>query len=214
MRSIPVLLLALLVACNGGTFPDPVIRSVEPTQRAASGSGPVTVAIDAVLPTVVDYGAESATVDDRLSLRVGPRAFGPDRWIDGGVVTDFLPSLLPEGTYDVTVQLGDGRTATASNAFTVTPGSWPTGYTVDSIPTENSGVAFGVTLRATGPNAPTFSGTVNLEVPGATVTPTVSGAFEAGVRVQSITVTGHGMRQLLITDLASHTGVSAPFFVR
>jgi hypothetical protein len=214
MRPTPASLLALLVACSGATLPDPTIRSVDPTQRAASGSGPVTVSVDAVLPTVVDYGAESAIVDDRLSLRIGPRAFGPDRWVDGGVVTDFLPSLLPEGTYDVTVQLGDGRTATASNAFTVTLGSWPTGYTVDSIPAEKSGVAFGVTLRAVGPNSPSFVGTVNLEVPGATVTPTVSGPFEAGVRVETITVTGHGMRQLLITDLASHTGVSAPFMVR
>jgi hypothetical protein len=214
MRRTPAFFLALLVACSGGTLPDPSIGSVEPTQRPASGSGPVTVSIDAVLPTVVDYGAQSATVDDRLSLRIGPRAFGPDRWVDGGVVTAFLPSLLPEGTYDVTVQLGDGRTATASNAFTVTPGRWPTGYTVDSIPAENSGVAFGVTLRAVGPNAPSFGGTVNLEVPGATVTPTISGPFEAGVRVETITVTGHGMHQLLITDLASHTGVSAPFLVR
>jgi hypothetical protein len=214
MRRTPALFLALLVACSGATLPDPTVRSVDPTQRAASGSGPVTVSVDAVLPTVVDYGAESATVDDRLSLRIGPRAFGPDRWVDGGVVTDFLPSLLPEGTYDVTVQLGDGRTATASNAFTITAGSWPAGYTVDSIPAENSGVAFGVTLRAAGANAPRFAGTVNLEVPGATVTPTVSGPFEGGVRVETITVTGHGMHQLLLTDLASHTGVSAPFLVR
>jgi hypothetical protein len=214
MRFLWPLLPALLVACSGGTLPAPTILSVEPSQRAASGSGPVTVSIDAVLPTAVDYGAESAAVDQRLSMNIGPRGFGPDRWVDGGVVTDFLPSTLPEGTYDVTVQLGDGRTATASNAFTVTPGSWPTGYTVDAIPSETSGVAFGVTLRAKGPNAPSFAGTVNLEVPGATLAPTVSGPFEAGVRVETITVTGHGMHQLLITDLASHTGVSAPFLIR
>jgi hypothetical protein len=214
MRALAALLPVFLVACSGGTLPAPTIVSVAPNQRPASGSGPVTVSIDAVLPTVVDYGAESAAVDDRLSLSIGPRDFGPDRWVDGGVVTDFLPSTLPEGTYDVKVELGDGRTATATNAFTITPGSWPTGYTVDSIPAETSGVAFGVTLRAKGPNAQSFAGTVNLEVSGATLAPTVSGPFEGGVRVETITVTGHGMHQLLITDLASHTGISAPFLIR
>ena len=69
--------------------------------------------LDAVLPTAANYGANAAIVDDRMTLRIGTRPFGPTHWTDGGVISDFLPSVLPEGRYDVTLELGDGRTATA-----------------------------------------------------------------------------------------------------
>ena len=69
---------------------------------------------------------------------------------DAGVISDFLPSVLPEGTYDVTVELGDGRLSTATGAFQVTQGFWPIGYTIDMIGGQTSGVPFGVTIRAQG----------------------------------------------------------------
>jgi hypothetical protein len=195
------------------------VVSVEPSQRPASSSGSVTVTLDAILPTVVDYGAGSATVGDALSLKIGGRPFGPTRWVDAGVVTDFLPSVLPEGRYDVTVQLGDGRLATATDAFRVTTGFWPTGYIIDTIPSQRSGVPFGVTIRAQGAPDGGYGGTVSLAVfpSGAEVSPTISGPFAAGLRVEVITVTVDsppGDFQLVVSDLAGHTGTSLPFHVR
>ena len=210
-----IVLAAALQACNGGTLPPPNIVSVQPASRPASASGEVTVVLDAVLPTVANYGANSATIDDTLVLKIGTRPFGPTRWTDGGVVADFLPSVLPEGQYDVTLALGDGRTATAEGAFTVTQGAWPSGYSIDPIPSETSGVPFGVTLRANGPAIDGgFGGTVFLNVPGATVTPTISGPFQNGVRVEVITVTGAGNRRLVVTDLVSNSAQSNPFQVQ
>jgi hypothetical protein len=178
----------------------------------------VTVTIDAVLPTLVDYGTGAATVDDGVSVKIGPRTFGPSRWVDAGVVTEFLPSVLPEGSYDVTVQLGDGRLTTARDAFRVTAGDWPTGYIIDTIPTQRSGVPFGVTISAQGADGG-YSGTVNLAIspPGAQVSPTISGPFGAGRRVEVITVTldgGPGDFSLVVSDLVSHSGTSLPFHVR
>ena len=131
------------------------------------------------------------------------------------MITDFLASVLPQGSYDVTVELGDGRLATATDAFRVTAGDWPVGYSIDTIPDQRSGIPFGVTLRAQGPTAGGFDGTVNLSVPGATVSPAVSGPFTAGVRVEVITVTVDrpGNYHLDVSDLGGRTGRSLDFRV-
>ena len=158
-----------------------------------------------------------SSVDDRLTLKIGPRPFGPSRWADAGVITDFLPSVLPPGSYDVTVELGDGRLTTATDAFVVTQGIWPTGYTIDMIGDQTSGIPFGVTIRAQGvPDGGSYGGTVNLSVPGATVTPTISGPFTAGVRVEVITVTVGNPRtvHLEVSDLGGRRGQSLNFQVR
>ena len=208
------LLAALsLAGCSGATLPAPTVVSVSPAQRPASSSGPVTVTLDAILPTLADHGLDTVTIDDRLTMKIGPRAFGPSRWADGGVITDFLPTVLPEGTYDVTVELGDGRTTTASSAFEVTQGTWPVGYIVDMIGNQTSGAPFGVTIRAQGGTDGGYIGTVNFAVPGATVTPVVSGPFVGGVRVEvlTITVTHAGQYHLDVSDLAGRTGRSLNF---
>jgi hypothetical protein len=216
-RLLPLFLLALAVAaCNGATLPPPTVASVSPSDRAASSSGPVTVTVDAVLPTVADHGTQTVTVDDRLTMKIGPRPFGPSHWADAGIIADFLPSVLPEGTYDITVELGDGRLATATGAFRVTQGFWPIGYTIDMIGGQTSGVPFGVTMRAQGAPDAGYGGTVFLSVNGATVSPTISGPFNAGVRVEVITVTvsNPGTYRLDVSDLAGRTGHSVSFQVR
>ncbi len=215
-RAVRTLLALCLAGCSGATLPPTTEVSVDPAERAASTAGPVTVTLDAVLPTVADHGAGTATVDDRLTLKIGPRPFGTSRWTDGGVVTDFLPSVLPEGSYDVTVALGDGRFATATSAFRVTHGDFPVGYTVDTIPDQTSGVPFGVTIRARGAPDGGYGGTVNLSVPGASVAPGITGAFVDGVRVEMITVTvsNASVHHLEVSDLAGRTGQSLNFFVR
>ena len=216
MSRLRCLLTALLLAgCSGATLPPPTVVSVSPAERPASTSGPVTVTLDAVLPTRADHGTNTVTVDDRLTLTIGPRPFGPSRWADAGVITDFLPSVLPDGSYDVTVELGDGRRATATAALRVTPGDWPVGYTIDMIGDQTSGVPFGVTVRARGAPDGGYGGTVYLSVPGATVSPAISGPFSGGVRVEVITVTvdGAGMYHLDVSDLAGRTGRSLNFRV-
>src|SRR5262249_31783423 len=144
---------------------------------------------------------------------IGPRTFGPSRWADAGVITDFLPSVLPEGSYDVTVELGDGRSTTASSVFQVTPGTWPVGYIVDMIGDQTSDAPFGVTIRAQGGTDGGYIGTVNFAVPGATVTPAISGPFVGGIRVEvlTITVTHPGQYHLDVSDLAGRTGRSLNF---
>ena len=219
MRHGALALGVLLAACSGATLPAPTIVSVTPGQRPASSSGPVTVTLDAILPTVVDYGAGSATVDDSLSLKIGGRPFGPSRWVDGGVITDFLPSVLPDGRYDVTVQLGDGRLAIATDAFDVTPGDWPIGYIISTIPSQHSGVPFGVSINAKGAPDGGYGGTVSLmtPTPGAHVSPSISGPFVAGQLDQVITVTVDSLPldvSLQVSDLEGHSGTSLPFHVR
>jgi len=226
VRAAAPLLLTVLTACSGGSLPVPTVVSVDPSTRKASSSGPVTITLDAVLPTSVDYGSGTATVDDRLTLKIGAQTFGPSRWTDAGVVTDFLPSILQPGDYDVTVTLGDGRFATATDAFRVTPGDWPTGYTFDTIPSpQSSGVPFEVTITAQGAPDGGYGGTVYLSAftaPGsanqspAPISPTVSGPFDGGVRTETVTVTvDHADQyQIQVFDLAGHRGTSLPFTIR
>ena len=218
MSRLSRLLAALCLAgCSGATLPAPTVVSVSPAERPASSSGPVTVTVDAILPTLADHGLDTVTVDDSLTLKIGPRAFGPSRWADAGVITDFLPSVLPEGSYDVTVELGDGRLTTATGAFQVTRGAWPVGYTIDMIGAQTSGLPFGVTIRAQGAPDGGYSGTVFLSVPGATVSPTISGPFDGGFRVEVITVTvgTAGPHHLEVSDLSGGPGGrSLDFFVR
>ena len=216
MRRVPWLtpIAALCLAgCSGASLPAPTVVSVNPAERPASSSGPVTVTIDAVLPTLADHGLDTVTIDDRLSVRIGPRPFGPSHWADAGVITDFLPSVLSEGSYDVTVEVGDGRLTTASSAFTVTAGTWPVGYIVDMIGGQTSGVPFGVTIRAQGGADGGYDGTVNFAVPGAAVSPQISGPFTGGVRVELITITADhsGQYHLDVSDLAGRTGRSLNF---
>jgi hypothetical protein len=213
---VRLLLVGLWVAgCSGATLPPPTVVSVTPSERPASSSGPVTVTLDAVLPTLADHGAETVSVDDRLTLKIGPRPFGPSRWTDAGVISDFLPAVLPPGSYDVTVELGDGRLTTATDAFQVTAGDWPVGYTIDMIGDQTSNRPFGVTIRARGAPDGGYGGTVNLSVPRAAVAPTISGPFSAGVRVEVITVTTQspGNYHLEVSDLAGRTGRSLDFHV-
>lgn len=215
MSCLRPLALLLLAGCSGATLPPPTIVSVSPAERPASSSGEVTVTVDAILPTLADHGANTVTVDDRLTMTIGPRPFGPSRWADAGVISDFVASVLPEGTYDVTVELGDGRLATATGALHVTTGDWPVGYTVGMIGDQTSGVPFGVTLRAQGGTDGGYIGTVNLAVPGATVSPSVSGPFSAGLRVETVTVTVDqpGKYHLDVSDLGGRTGRSLDFHV-
>jgi len=206
------LCLLVLSGCSGGSLPPATITSVTPMVMIASQPTRVEVQVAVELPAEVDYAGESIELQTGMRVSVGPQELGSGSYPPDGLVRGTLATILALGTYDVVAVLADGRRAVRHDAFTVVPGSWPSGYSVDPIANQRSGVPFSATLRATGSNALGFGGNVLLGTSsGATVAPAVSGAFDAGVRVETLTLTGTGQRVLTVTDIAGNSGQSAPF---
>jgi hypothetical protein len=205
----------LSLGCGSATLPQASVTSVKPEVMVASQPTRVAVQLDVQLPVQADFGNGSINFQSELQVRVGPQPLGANRYPPDGLVQGTLATTLPPGTYDVTVALGDGRSAALREAFTVVPGMWPSGYTFEPIDAQRSGTPFSVTLHATGANATGFEGNVLLGASsGFTVTPSVSGGFTAGVRVETVTVTGAGQVVLTASDIAANNGQSAPFTVR
>jgi len=204
----------LTAACSGGPLPPATIGSVTPMVMIASQPTQVEVQVDVVLSTQVDYAGGTILVQSGLEVHVGPEELGSGTYPPGGLVQGTLATVLALGTYDVVADLEDGRRAVRHDAFTVVPGTWPSGYTVDPVGDQRSGVPFSVTLRATGTNGPTFEGNVLLGTSsGGEVSPAVSSAFASGVCTQTVTLTGAGQRVLTVTDIAGNSGQSAPFTI-
>jgi hypothetical protein len=132
-----------------------------------------------------------------------------------GKAWGLVPSGLDAGTYDVSAQLDDGREGTLSRAFTVTKGFWPMGYTFDPIAPQKNGSSFSVTIRAQGPAAPIFEGTVKLSSNLVNVKPTLSAPFVQGVLTQTVTVSGTPQSgiQLMAVDANGGSGTSGAFTV-
>ena len=205
----------LFLGCGSQPLPPVSISSVVPGTMVASQPTVVQVQVVAQLAVNVDYGQSTLAVNTQMQVHIGPLGLGTGSYPTGGLVEGTLPTLLPPGTYNATVEMGDGRSALSQGAFTVTPGTWPSAYTVDPIgDPQHSGMSFPVTLRAVGPEAPSFEGNVLLSLIGSgTLTPAVSGAFSAGQRVETVVVTGMGDFTLVVSDIAGDTGQSPPFTV-
>lgn len=206
--------LLLLSSCNQ-QLPPLSIVSVAPRQMVPSQPTHVGVQVDAELAFQVDYGVETLSADTVMHVKVGPLELGTGTYPPGGLVEGTLPTVIAPGTYDVTVAMGDGREAIKANAFTVLDGgTWPSAYIINPVGDQRSAIPFPVTLRAVGPQATSFEGNVLLGIVGdGTMTPLISGAFEAGVRVETVTVTGTGEFTLSASDIIGHNGQSAPFTV-
>lgn len=211
----------LVLGCSASTLPAPSITSVSPATMVASTPTPVTVVVDAELANQVDFGQGTLIFDTGMVVQIGSQRLGSGSYPPDGRVQGTLPTVLPTGTYLVTVTLEDGRRAVSDAGFTVTDGLWPGGYSVDLVGDQRSGVAFPVTVRATPPNAAAFGGNVLLDVTpngngngNATLAPSLSAAFDAGVLRQTVTVTGSGTVVLRVSDIQSHNGQSTPFLVR
>jgi len=176
----------------------------------------VTVTVDAILPFQADYDQGQLTVERSLLIGIGPLLVGDSRYENNGVLTARVPSKLPPGVYDVSLTLvGDRRYDVVPNAFTVTPGAWPAGYSIDTISSPQAvNTPFIVTIRATGANATTFAGTVDIQDSRGLTQPTPTGPFTAGVREQSMTFTTSGAGiTLTVRDLPGTTATSNPFTV-
>jgi hypothetical protein len=90
-------------------------------------------------------------------------------------------------------------------------------FTFNAIATQHSGTAFNVTITAQAQDNSTvtgFTGTVTLATNSGSIAPTTSGAFVAGARTESITITGPYKTNQTISATGgspSRTGTSALF---
>ncbi|MCI0571293.1 MAG: hypothetical protein L0Y66_11115, partial [Myxococcaceae bacterium] len=139
----------LLILSSCQDWPDPVIRSVTPSEMVASEA--TTLAIDTRLPLPmgVDYATGEVEADTRVTLTVGTLTAPTLTVLDispQGVITARVPSLLEPGSYDVKLALGDGRTAVLEDGLTVAPGQWPEGYTIDPIGPQVQQAPFTITV--------------------------------------------------------------------
>lgn len=210
-------LALVMVACGPSAPPSPKLVSLFPSSVSASDSALVTLTMDATLPFQVDYGKSAISVDRTLTLDIGTTRLAPLDAPETGPLTFLVPSGLNPATYDVTLRLGDGRSATLLGGLTVTPGKWPTGFTFDTIPDQQKGRLFGVTLRALGPSATSFHGTVFVGADhGTVVTPSRAGPFSDGVSIFAVTIRGASGNtlHLIVADVHGDTGVSNDFNVQ
>ncbi len=89
----------------------------------------------------------------------------------------------------------------------------------DTVGTQVVNTPFNITMRALdtyGNPAPTFVGTTTLATTAGTIAPAASGAFVAGVRTESVTVTGAGASQTITATrntAPTATGTSGAFTV-
>ena len=203
-----------LLGCGNQPLPPVSITSVVPGTMVASQPTAVSVQVVAQLAVQIDYGQSELDVNTQIQVEIGPEAVGSGTYPAGGLVQGTLATVLAPGTYDASVKMGDGRTALSPGALTVTPGTWPRAYAIDPVGDQTSGVPFSATLRAVGPGASSFNGNVLLSlIGGGTLTPGVSGAFSAGLCIQTLVVTGTGETTLVVSDIAGGTGQSLPFTV-
>ncbi|HZH14990.1 MAG TPA: hypothetical protein VE057_11605 [Archangium sp.] len=212
-KLVSIAALVSLLACQD--WPEPVIRSVSPSEMRASEATALTLDAELHLPTTVDYSQGTLEVDTRVSVRIGTLEV-PTLAISPEGISTRVPSVLAPGSYDVKVTLGDGRTAVRPGGLTVVEGEWPEGYSIDPIGPQQRLVPFTLTVRATGANAAAFRGNVRLETgAGGSIGPRVSEPFVDGVLTQQVVVDSIQSDVVIrVTDIAGHVSTSNTFLLR
>ncbi len=208
-------ILALAAGCGSASLPDPKILSIIPANMVACEGTTVTVSVEAVLPTHLDYNKSEATAVPDLNLRIGPISIGY-QYAPGGILTGAVPPLLAPGPYDVGLQFWDGRPeAVLAQGFTVTPSPSPAGYSIDFIPDQMRNVPFPISISAQGPNAPLFECSVGLSASVGTITPVATGRFQRGLRTQLVTLStaSPSMVIIMVMDGRGNRGSSNQFRV-
>ena len=213
--SVGAVFAAVFAVGCGSALPDPVIRTVNPSQIDQGEAPAVRIEAHAVLPFAADYGGETTSVDQAVQVRIGGLPVAHPSYGAGGVITGFVPFGLLPATHDVSLTLADGRTATLAGGFTVKPGQFPDSFELEPVSDQKRGRPFTITIRAVGGAASTFKGVVELEASKGTITPAISEPFVAGVLNQEVTIEQPGMGIVItVRDAAGHTGQSKPFRVQ
>ncbi len=175
----------------------------------------VWVNVEAVLPTRFDYGQSEVSANPDISLRIGSVPVGAGKYVPGGVLIAAVPPVFAPGLYDVGLRLSDGRPeAILPAGFSVRPNPYPDSYRFDFVPDQRRGMPFAIAIRAVGPNASAYNCTVSLSSNPGAISPLVSGAFQRGVRSESVTIdSAHASVVITAQDDIGRSGSSNPFRV-
>jgi hypothetical protein len=213
-RPLLALLAVLLAAGCDQALPDPSVRAVTPAQYEQGTAVRLGVEFDAVLPFDIDYGADTASTDFLVRVQVGDRLIPTEPYPGGNSVWATPPPTLAPGDYEVGVVLSDGRRGTLPSALTVLPGTFPERFTIAPIPDQVRNRPFELFLTAEGGQAALFNGVVRIEVNRGNISPTESGPFTDGTRVQTVTIPNPANDVVItVTDAAGNVGASNPFRV-
>ena len=166
MRRVLPILVALVFACacepeSPDVLPTPRILSITPRSQTAIESKRVTVQLDAEPRFLVNYADRSVQQLDRPTLRIGPQSVPLDTYLGHGQYQGTVAEGLEAGTYDIQVDLQDGRVASLAKAYEVKPAL---NYWFELLDDQVQGVPFLVTINATGTNAERYEGFVTVSV--------------------------------------------------
>ncbi|WP_257449495.1 hypothetical protein [Archangium lipolyticum] len=194
MKKLLPMLLALLCACEAEPPAPPPsfhILSISPTEQSALEAKDVIVELDVEPRFLVDFNTRSARMLEKPELRIGTWTVPLARYLGRGQFQGTVPPGLDVDTYDVQVSLGDGREATLTQAYTVTP---YLSYWIESIGDQLQGKPFAVTIHAGGPSAERFTGTVTIVIyqDGSPILSIPSNPFSEGLVRQEITIDAVG----------------------
>ena len=208
-------LLVSLCACGPAALPPPKVLSISPSEMVACEGSTVSVSVDAVLPTHLDYGQSEASANPELFLRIGPVPVGAGEYSPGGVLTASVPPVLAPGVYDVGLRLSDGRPeGILRSAFTVRPNPYPDSYSLDFVQDQTRRIPFAITIRSVGPNESAYNCTVSLSSNRGSISPAVSGAFQRGVRTETVTIDMANPSVIItVRDDLGRSGSTNPFRV-
>lgn len=204
----------VLSACGSSEVPLPSVVSVAPPSMAANESILLTVDLNQTPPPKFDYGNSSAELLTSARVNIGEQEFDVLQVEEKGkrLVVE-LPSGMPVGPQEFQVTFADGRKATFESGFEVKPPLDITGLSIDPITTQIRLRPFTLRIRVAGSDAELFQGRVKLSTSKGSITPTVSGPFAKGLRLEQVVLDDTGGSNVTITveDYAGHSFTSADF---
>jgi hypothetical protein len=205
----------VLCGCGSSELALPAVVSVAPTSMAANESILLTVDLDRAPPPKFDYGDSTAELPTSARVSIGGQEFHVLQVEEKGkrLVVE-LPSGLPEGQQELEVTFADGRKVTFESGFMVKAPLDITALAINNINTAQIRLRpFSITIRAIGADAELFQGRVKLSVSKGSITPTVSGPFTRGTRIQEVVLDDTGGNNVAITveDYAGHSFTSNDF---
>ena len=184
-----------------------VISSISSPQIAGSGFGVTVTAQDANNNTVTSFTGTANITDETGTITPQQIIFSAGTWAGNVTITQSRSN-------DFITVTGVGKSS-PSNTFAVNPAG-VNHFDVGMVNSpQTAGTAFNIALTAKdtyGNTVTTFNGTVNITDGTGTITPTVSGNFNSGVRTQSVSVRqAQNDVSITVNDGSGHVG-SSNFF--